>query len=375
MRHCYAQGGTGGGTNGAGFLVNSVSGSLIEDNIIFEVFPAFEINEGSCGNVVAYNFSDTNNSSIQVNLNTNHGPHNSHNLVEGNIVPSLNSDGYFGSASETLIFRNWLMASNASKTIQLYVVGLNRFTRKYAMIGNLVANDSWPSGAYPYSFGNPNIGNGDFTGTSKISAGDFPVDWKATATLTSGGGTSAGVMTMNSGDPHTGQHFIKIYWNSDTQSAELLSDGVSTPAVSGSTVTFAIGGTLPTNGTVFNVWTGAEGFQEQDQDCFSEQNGGTTILKANYNFTPVAVGIPANEGLGGDTLPDSFYRSSKPTFFGNLTWPAHNPLAPGSLTHAQRVQTIPAGYRYINGVDPPPDGGGGGSIIQTLNVTNLRVSP
>lgn len=85
---------------------------------------------------------------------------------------------------------------------------------------------------------------------------------------------------------------------------------------------------------------GANGYQELDLDVQA-----TTIIKGNYNT--VNGGIPAGESLGGDTLPNSFFRSSKPTWFGNLAWPAFNPSSPNQSNLA-----IPAGYRYVNGVDP-----------------------
>ncbi len=63
-----------------------------------------EINYGSCGNVFAYNFCYDSSSYGVVggSIDSNHGPHNSYNLYEGNIAPNIQSDGYFGSASRVL---------------------------------------------------------------------------------------------------------------------------------------------------------------------------------------------------------------------------------------------------------------------------------
>ena len=76
----------------------------------------------------------------------------------------------------------------------------------------------------------------------------------------------------------------------------------------------------------------------------------TIIIKGNYN--PVTNGIPSSETIGGDTLPNSYYLGSKPSWFGNRPWP---PFSPTSPSNDDRTN-IPAGYRFVNGSDPP--GGG-----------------
>ena len=83
--------------------MNTVSGCLIEDNIIRESFPNIEVNHGSSGNVIAYNFIHNKNGLI--GIDTNHAPHNSFNLYEGNIAHNLMSDGYYGSNSEDTILQ------------------------------------------------------------------------------------------------------------------------------------------------------------------------------------------------------------------------------------------------------------------------------
>jgi len=116
-------------------------------------------------------------------------------------------------------------------------------------------------------------------------------------------------------------------------------------------------------GTTWANWgtaAGASGFQELDLDVQA-----TTILKGNYNT--VAGGIPAGETLGTDTLPNSFYRSSKPAWFGNLAWPAFDPANPN-----QSIQAIPAGYRYVNGSDPA---GGGTSVVAPNNAKVIITVP
>jgi hypothetical protein len=57
-------------------------------------------------------------------------------------------------------------------------------------------------------------------------------------------------------------------------------------------------------------------------------------------------------------IPNSYYLSGKPGFFGNLQWP---PFDPNNADNVSPTN-IPAGYRYVNGTDPAPDGGGSGTM-------------
>jgi hypothetical protein len=98
----------------------------------------------------------------------------------------------------------------------------------------------------------------------------------------------------------------------------------------------------------YNTASLPSGYQERDLDV-----GNTLIRKGNYNTINAA--IPAGESAGGDTIPDSYYLSSKPAWFYGLTWPAFDSSNPGTLTLTASYERIPAGYRYINGIDPPAD--------------------
>jgi hypothetical protein len=100
------------------------------------------------------------------------------------------------------------------------------------------------------------------------------------------------------------------------------------------------GTNLPPLGASLRIDPGAGGFQELDLDVEA-----TTLKKANL-FVPT--GIPAAESLAGATLPPSLYLSARPAWFAQLAWPPFDPAAPNTTYEA-----IPAGYRYMHGVDPP----------------------
>ena len=279
VRHCTLDGRVGDGSNGAGLLVNNTAASLFEDNIVSRMFPVIEVNEGSCGNVFAYNLFEDSTvfGSLGANIDTNHNPHNSFNLYEGNIAGNVEADGYFGSVSEDTIFRNWITGTIHDQSKQGFIIALKRFTRNYSIVGNILGNSAGAPGT-PYTFGEPNIGNSDYTGTAQPTKGDFWKDWAAMQNASPGSGPGPGA------------------------------------------------------------------FQELDLDVQP-----TTVLRVNYDIPNKA--IPSGEALGGDTLPDSLFRSAKPTFFASLTWPPFDPLKPGTPTYDQ----IPASYRYVHGTDPTGD--------------------
>jgi hypothetical protein len=284
IRKCYADQRKTEGSNGAGVLCNTSSGCLVEDNIMYKFFPIIEVNHGSSGNVFAYNFchDSTVFGGLGAGIDSNHGPHNHFNLYEGNVAPNIQSDGYFGGASHDTAFRNWFHGT--APGLKGFTVSLNRFTRNYSLIGNILGIAGNDGG---YSFGNPNMGNSSYTGTAQPSIGDWWADW----------------------------------------------------------------GTSP----------GPGGFQEKDLDVEA-----TTLLKGNYLF---GVGIPSNEALGGDILPNSLCRTSKPSWWPSaMAWPPFNPFSVNSGMSVSD-NLIPAQSAFHNGGVWP---GGSGGAAKPAPPSNLR---
>lgn len=268
VRQCYVARRRGArGSNGAGILFGSNSFCLVEDNIIEEQFPHIQVEAGSCGNVFAYNFCRD--SSVEdligVSINANHNPHNSFNLYEGNVSPKFQCDGYHGSSSDDTAFRNWFHGTCDKAEKFGICVYLNRFTRNYSILGNVLGRkgytyryDNAAGGLgyderYIYAFGLPNIGNGGFNGrTVQPSAGSYWDDWEKLLSSPRGKGPGPG------------------------------------------------------------------GFQELDLDVAA-----TTLLRGNYNYCDN--GVRPSESLGGAALPNSLYLGSRPAWFGDLAWPPFGP--------------------------------------------------
>ena len=279
------------GNNGSGIKFDTMSGSLIEDNLVQQNFPSLEMNFASSGNVIAYNFWwDTYQTQSGAAMDSNHGPHNSFNLYEGNMAPNLQCDGYFGSTSDDTVFRNWLHGTQPETLGEYHLaLCLNRFTRNYNVVGNLIGTNgcNWTE----VRFGDPNIGNWANDGTN---APPWP-DWPAMLAASPGNGP------------------------------------------------------------------GAAAFQELDTNVQS-----TTLLNGNYYF--YSHSIPAEESLGANVLMASYYLSGKPTWWpGSCPFPPIDPLNPGNASFS----AIPAGYRFVHGIDPPANAPT--LAIQQINSTTVRV--
>jgi hypothetical protein len=350
MGQSYANEGKPGGSNGAGFLIVNTSGSLFEDNIAYKCFPSFEINEGCTGNVFAYNLSEGT-ASTPATFNINHGPHNSHNLYEGNIAPTFQSDGYFGGSSEDTFHRNYISGTNSAVEYHAPIVSLNRWTRNASLTGNILGNPAWPHGSDPYSFGNPNLGNGAYAGTQQMSEGDFAIDWKMTGVLTTRTNDTTGVITLDSGSLATAQ--FRAYWEHTGTRGEIVSPVVLTGGMmvndiettfAGGTVSFTSDATLPAQGQTLNISAGIQGFQELDLDVEA-----TAVRKANYhNWGAGGNAIPAGQELGGDTLPNSLYTTeaeavARGVSWGSLDFPPFDPFTPATASY----ERLPAARRYL----------------------------
>jgi PKD repeat protein len=74
----------------------------------------------------------------------------------------------------------------------------------------------------------------------------------------------------------------------------------------------------------------------------------TTLLRhGNYDF--VNGTQMWSSSIADHNIPNSYYLTGKPAFFGNLTWPPFNPANGASVA----MNSLPAGYRFNLGTNPP----------------------
>lgn len=385
FRKCIIEGAGRAGSNGAGFLLNHVGASLVEDNQVYNIQPPVEINFSSVGNVIGYNLF---NSPDYPNLVTNHGPHNSHNLFEGNITVGIISDGYFGGSSNETFYRNWSSGTFFEGPNYWGPWYLNRFTRYNAIIGNIAGtlNNPYVDPDDAYEFGSPPGGYSPESGVSPIGAGTFWPQWNNIAELTTRTSDTAGVLTITSGSGTINLAQLDPY----LMIAQPLSDphtsfAFNATAQTGSEITFTgYGGTLPSTGATFRLYFGHQnwGMRNVDHDAkptWWPTTPGTTTVVANYNAASGNESIPANQALGANTLSDSYYTTkaemeARGVVWGNLTFPPFDPTNPGDVTATGRAR-IPAGYRYLNAEADPPSGSNGLTINGTLTVNGTIVLP
>ena len=258
-------------SNHAGYLLGNGSGwsassSAIYDNITDKIAPGIEVNGGSSGNIVAYNFFwDAQLELVQFpSIDMNHGPECMLNLYEGNVTDGITSDGYFGGSLYDMVFRNWAMGWSPSfPSTHGRALWLLNDTLYSMVVGNVFGCTN----IVPDAYAQP-IPGGDWDANYVIAIGED------------------GSSTANRGG------------------ADHYDEGV-------------------TNTMIFHL-------------NWDSVNKGSAVAKPGQDTT----------------LPDSLYLTAKPTWFGNLTWPPVSHIV--GYTN-MTIAAIPAGYRYLNGTEPPAD--------------------
>ena len=334
----------------AGVLFAGSSFCLFQNNTLADGASGLIVEGGSAGNVFAYNFSDgttIQGTLLMASFNSNHGAHPSFNLYEGNVGPRFQCDGYHGSASDDTAFRNRFHGTSTMTSRYWVCVNLNRFTRNYNLVGNILGSKGhdWLYEVemtgfdyekhFIYSLGFPNMGNGWCDGkTAQPSKGKYWADWDPVegttikGVLTERTGDTMGKITLSSGTLRLNQ--MPMMKAGDTQS------WVVVRKVEDKVVTVDSGpwrSKLPPANTELLLFAGANGFQELDLDVKA-----TTLLLGNYNYKDN--GVPESESLKGKKLPASLYLSEKPEWFGDLAWPPFGPDA------EFEKNSIPAELRY-----------------------------
>lgn len=87
--------------------------NLLEDNILFGHNLCVSLTQGAAGNVIGYNYAEygwgfgfPTDNAPKCFMNT-HGDGAMYNLFEGNVVPVIEIDDFWGANNRTMIYRNW----------------------------------------------------------------------------------------------------------------------------------------------------------------------------------------------------------------------------------------------------------------------------
>jgi len=371
IRECWATHRNGAGTNGAALLPTWSANALVTHSIFGFNRPEIEQNSGCVSMAYSYNYI-----SKDGMLNTNHAPHPRFTLLEGNLAPYVLSDGYFGGESELTALRNWLYGYNQAFVIYGGVFG-RRWSYNFNPVGNILGTAGFADGAN--AWGQPNIGNGAYSGTASAINGDWWLHYNPPiggipATLSTRTNDTDGVITMTTltasdiEDPNLASNYyvnMAYRWSPYTDYQARGGSALSISNISGSTFDVTGGsGVNPDEDTAIRFFPGQSGYQEWDNDV-----EGTVNEKGNW----LVVGTGGSQqSTGGDTIPDAYSSLTKPSLFGVLSWP----LNPASPNFGDGLAVIPATYLALNGVLPPEDSGTSTATVSgTTTVTGTLTPP
>jgi hypothetical protein len=282
------------------WIGESTTGTLVENNILTRMHLAVDLNAGPAGNVVGYNFSDKHYDFTAQNVlmfdMAMHGSHHQMNLWEGNVLDQIRVESYWGSGSWETLFRN-------------YVTGTTEICLPYNARGTAGACHTATQGIEAIEV--------DFLSYQSNIVGNV-----ATVTKPPGGNHIAYIVaTETSRDTYVDGYDISYgyYDITDTNGS-----GTCTGSVRANCMPFA---TSLTHGN----YTHADAATQYDYNIPSGHN-------------------PANPN---DTLPASFYKSSKPSWWWNtIPWPAIGPDVTGGSGpggHASLTASNPAQACYNAG--------------------------
>jgi|SRR5580700_4341555 hypothetical protein len=275
------------------------SATLVENNILERLHVGLMVEWGASGNVVGYNYSYGNFDSgcgclvIMASIDF-HGAHPQFNLFEGNVANNITMDSFWGSGSNNTMFRNHFRAVD--------------------------------------------------TLASPLSAGRNTVNWSSTQLTT---------------EQLTGEQLAFPYTNLNSLgnvlgSADALT-AASTLYNSGASP-FASTVTPPATRNYSNFFSAVSIGYNTGSDTNGGGVPGSWVGKAsgtffqNGNFDIASKSVIWNGG--SNALPASFYKSSKPSWFGSVPWPAIGPDVTGGNVDASvlggHVNANPAEVCYNN---------------------------
>jgi fibronectin type 3 domain-containing protein len=325
FRGCYIHEGAGGHDNGYSLECGAVNNCLFEDNIWYKCQASLFLQGGCMANVIAYNVvfhtwnQDSGTGWMAGGFVANHSPYPMYNLFEGNYVNSIQPDFYYGGSRYGTILRNYLSGTDVATDQHRQTVSIDSRQWDYNVVGNVLGAKTTPSSIF---LAKPNI-TLNFARVGNIN-------WTYGATNTDSYG-------------YTENRIFRLGY-----------PGIGSNGYSGT-------GDPPTAGSQLHALD------------LSVKPGHSheTIIHGNWDAANQAVTWHA--GISDTNIPASLFRSSKPSYFGSLAWPAFDPYVPPASI-AEALARIPAGYRLLNNTDPPPQTGGdtvAPSIPQNLASTAI----
>jgi len=319
-----------GGADSDVLLAGKTSGTLVENNILERLHTSVMTNWGAAGNVVAYNYSmgsfDTNGYNTNMIDFAFHGAHPQFNLYEGNVAPNFQPDSWHGSTAYNTTFRNWW--TGITLVAPFTVSGCSAPWSAQACYTGRHPID-WNDAHWTYQQSRP-VPVGYPNTSLNIIADALGSD--AASSMAAGNLYNSGPGSCTSCILPPAQ---RNYSTKDTPPISAFysySFGYDTGGdQTGSAVASFPGGPSNVNG----YWVGLS-FNTSFLHGAYDAASGSTLWDVHAS--------------GSHSLPNSFYRSSKPSWFGNVPWPAIGPDVQGGPDNATggHANYIPAEVCYNN---------------------------
>jgi hypothetical protein len=296
IRHCYIhEPADYNWSRGYAYQFDSANNVLTEDNIVWHCQDGM-ILQGACsGNVFGYNFiyqgyNVYNGINIMLpSYSGNHTPFPTTTLYEGNFGSSIKMDFYYGPSRWATLLRNYLTGTDPDVTQNRYCIAFDSRQWSNSVVGNILG-----------SIGTNATFFAALPGVSISYTNTTALSWSYN--MQDGGGPN---FIYRMGYPYIGNN------------------------------SYAGTGNPPTTNQLdyldLSVWT-------------------NTLVHGNYDWSSKTV--KWNATIADTNIPNSYYLSGKPSWFGNLPWPPYDP----TNSTAASMTNIPAGYRFVFGVDPPSGG-------------------
>lgn len=329
VRDSYFYGSQHGGSNAYCVQMEEVSGGLVENNIMQNTISP-DIKDAVTGNVVGYNFTPLINfGSYLQGIYASHNSGSMFNLLEGNSTTNFIGDDVWGTSDLMTIFRNQANGWQPGYVNQTIPIIMNEGVRVINVVGNVLGEPGYHNQYEVFPTGAQTVVH-NFTdgGSTAAGAGNASLSIYEIGTVDAGG--LGNCTPQQNCDPIS--HTSLFRWgNYDTVNST----------------------------TVFNPAESSPG----------------AVAFVNASSTPAS-----------QTLPNSFYLSSRPSWFRSVPFPAYGPdvtsgttgicsggiyagveatsagqCAGGSLTPSAwggHANANPAQDCYLNVMKGPPDGSG-----------------
>jgi hypothetical protein len=399
-----------GGSDADVQLAQETSASLVINNILERGHSSVIVDGGAAGNVIAYNYANGAFDAVgwggnQLNF-VEHGAYPQFNLFEGNVAPNFVPDSWHGNEGYNTVYRNWWTGSTTVATYPQEAITSGTCSGGSCTITWASGSSQFYAGQYVLLLGTNQVGCGtgttstpqkwavyQMTGTSGSLSSTFAagncVSWTGGYALTldlsavpapiahTGSGALSWTSTYNTYQAlwpisvpafSTGNNIIgNVLGSSQMQatvgSAYMYNAGsgctscIQAPASRIYTTFSGVGANSATSSYNYDtsgdstggIWASFAGGPSSKAGYWSNQGFITTCYHENYDIASAST-INNVNCSPATTLPASFFLSSKPSWFGNISWPAIGPDVTGGpdTATAGHANYIPAEVCYNN---------------------------